>query len=370
MKTFFNFCLFCRVKVLSLDINEGSVAVYNEIVYLGYRRQISATIREEKEKTIVKTTWCSNFNQDILIIYIPGEQKINVIKFSLHPEESGEIISIHFPCNGISKLFPLEDGNSIIIEDLNKNLSLIQIQNINEFSKITIHSFEIIKKSPQSFSYDICTQNNNHLFLSNASSFFIESDGIFYNNQSEIQLFQYCRSDFLKENEKLQLKNTFYLSKTFQFIHVFVQPDLGHQSPVILQIIDIQRKNYKIIEIPSDVKYLQLNRGSISNSIDFVPHIWISELPNGNIIIMEESGRVRVFEISSFHLENSLDEWKKLLGSSDSNQNNDDQLKLTIEYDGERDVGHPKEGKPTDGKEHHGGNTWQEGTGGVDTVSF
>lgn len=351
------------MKVLSLDIEEGSVAVYNDIIYLGYRRQISANIREEKEKTKIQNFPTHN-QQDRILSYIPGERTFKIITFSPHPEESGSLHSISLSCNGISKLHALPDGHSIILEDLNKTIYLLQITNESP-SHFNLQSFSIQKQASQTFSYDLCVLSSHQFILSNPQSILIESQEDY--QSPEIDFYQYERKGN-ENHENMKVKNSFFLPQSNFVVHLFVQSELGHQSPILLQIVDIQRKNYKWIEIPSDLQHLKFQRGEISNFIDFVPSIWISELSNGKMVVMEENGRLRVLEISSTHLDSSFKEWKKLLGSASHLDHQD--LKMTIEYEGERDVGAPNEGKPTDGKEHHGGNTWQEGTGGVDTVGL
>lgn len=81
------------------------------------------------------------------------------------------------------------------------------------------------------------------------------------------------------------------------------------------------------------------------------------------LVTVDYGGCVRVWELVPEKLNNSLAEWRKMMGAAQ-------QLELKIEKKGKQVTG-PKHGKEDpDNAPHVGGNTWAGGTGGRDTAGL
>lgn len=92
------------------------------------------------------------------------------------------------------------------------------------------------------------------------------------------------------------------------------------------------------------------------------PHglpVYLSETSNEGFVTVDVSGGVRFWETSMSHIEKSLLEWRKMVGSEDNH------LQVTKERYSGLDTKAPKHGKVDPKNEPHvGGNTWAGGTGG------
>jgi hypothetical protein len=158
-------------------------------------------------------------------------------------------------------------------------------------------------------------------------------------------------------------------------------------SKLVLELVDLEKRTVRALEIlPSEAvdpssklnsAYLPVSSSSGSRTElfkvlfnTFIIRKLISskivafaELPNGDLVTVQENGQVRVWEVDVKRLNAALKQWQKIIGQ-DLVKSDDNSLKVTYDYDGKKEATGPKYGKvDTTGESHTGGNTWAGGTG-------
>lgn len=135
------------------------------------------------------------------------------------------------------------------------------------------------------------------------------------------------------------------------------------QTAGYIEVTDLQAKKLRYIPVPS-AESLSPYTTWISAVSD--TDALLAEWDKGGIVTVDMGGRVRLWETGLERLQQSLMEWRNMIG-----QDSDRPLQITIERDSNEDVTDPKHGKEDpDNMPHVGGNTWAGGTGGRDTAGL
>nr|XP_004650824.2 von Willebrand factor A domain-containing protein 8 [Jaculus jaculus] len=135
------------------------------------------------------------------------------------------------------------------------------------------------------------------------------------------------------------------------------------QTAGYIEVTDLQSKKLRYIPIPSS--------DSLSPYTTWISAIsdtdaLVAEWDKSSIVTVDMGGRVRLWETGLERLQQSLMEWRNMIG-----QDSDRHVQITIERDSGKDVSSPKHGKEDpDNQPHVGGNTWAGGTGGRDTAGL
>uniref|UniRef100_A0A8C5L748 von Willebrand factor A domain-containing protein 8 n=1 Tax=Jaculus jaculus TaxID=51337 RepID=A0A8C5L748_JACJA len=135
------------------------------------------------------------------------------------------------------------------------------------------------------------------------------------------------------------------------------------QTAGYIEVTDLQSKKLRYIPIPS--------ADSLSPYTTWISAIsdtdaLVAEWDKSSIVTVDMGGRVRLWETGLERLQQSLMEWRNMIG-----QDSDRHVQITIERDSGKDVSSPKHGKEDpDNQPHVGGNTWAGGTGGRDTAGL
>ncbi|XP_069882793.1 von Willebrand factor A domain-containing protein 8 isoform X1 [Dipodomys merriami] len=130
-----------------------------------------------------------------------------------------------------------------------------------------------------------------------------------------------------------------------------------------IEVTDLQSKKLRYIPIPSP--------SSLSPYTTWLSAIsdtdaLLAEWNKSGIVTVDMGGCVRLWETGLERLQQSLLEWRNMMG-----QDGDQHIQITINRDSGEDVSSPKHGKEDpDNKPHVGGNTWAGGTGGRDTAGL
>ncbi|XP_042541330.1 von Willebrand factor A domain-containing protein 8 isoform X2 [Dipodomys spectabilis] len=130
-----------------------------------------------------------------------------------------------------------------------------------------------------------------------------------------------------------------------------------------IEVTDLQSKKLRYIPIPSP--------SSLSPYTTWLSAIsdtdaLLAEWNKSGIVTVDMGGCVRLWETGLERLQQSLLEWRNMMG-----QDGDQHMQITINRDSGEDVSSPKHGKEDpDNKPHVGGNTWAGGTGGRDTAGL
>ncbi|XP_038166653.1 von Willebrand factor A domain-containing protein 8 isoform X2 [Arvicola amphibius] len=135
------------------------------------------------------------------------------------------------------------------------------------------------------------------------------------------------------------------------------------QTAGYIEVTDLQAKKLRYIPVPS-AESLSPYTAWISAVSD--TDALLAEWDKSGIVTVDMGGRVRLWETGLERLQQSLMEWRNMIG-----QDSDRPLQITIERDSNEDVSDPKHGKEDpDNMPHVGGNTWAGGTGGRDTAGL
>ncbi|KAM7321273.1 hypothetical protein ACRRTK_019365 [Alexandromys fortis] len=135
------------------------------------------------------------------------------------------------------------------------------------------------------------------------------------------------------------------------------------QTAGYIEVTDLQAKKLRYIPVPS-AESLSPYTAWISAVSD--TDALLAEWDKGGIVTVDMGGRVRLWETGLERLQQSLVEWRNMIG-----QDSDRPLQITIERESNEDVSDPKHGKEDpDNMPHVGGNTWAGGTGGRDTAGL
>ncbi|XP_005370937.1 von Willebrand factor A domain-containing protein 8 [Microtus ochrogaster] len=135
------------------------------------------------------------------------------------------------------------------------------------------------------------------------------------------------------------------------------------QTAGYIEVTDLQAKKLRYIPVPS-AEFLSPYTAWISAVSD--TDALLAEWDTSGIVTVDMGGHVRLWETGLERLQQSLMEWRNMIG-----QDSDRPLQITIERDSNEDVSDPKHGKEDpDNMPHVGGNTWAGGTGGRDTAGL
>jgi MoxR-like ATPase len=177
-----------------------------------------------------------------------------------------------------------------------------------------------------------------------------------------------------------------HLRKTNQVLNLCLKPEKQEaatkqerDSKLVLELVDLEKRTVRALEIlPSEAvdpssklnsAYLPVSSSSGSRT-ELFKIVAFAELPNGDLVTVQENGQVRVWEVDVKRLNAALKQWQKIIGQ-DLVKSDDNSLKVTYDYDGKKEATGPKYGKvDTTGESHTGGNTWAGGTGGANTAGM
>ncbi|GAB1299119.1 von Willebrand factor A domain-containing protein 8 [Apodemus speciosus] len=138
------------------------------------------------------------------------------------------------------------------------------------------------------------------------------------------------------------------------------------QTAGYLEVTDLQAKKLRYIPVPS-AESLSPYTAWISAISD--TDALLAEWDKSSIITVDMGGRVRLWETGLERLQQSLMEWRNMIG-----QGSDRPVQITIEKDNNEDnedMSDPKHGKEDpDNMPHVGGSTWAGGTGGRGTAGL
>ncbi|XP_057642158.1 von Willebrand factor A domain-containing protein 8 isoform X2 [Chionomys nivalis] len=135
------------------------------------------------------------------------------------------------------------------------------------------------------------------------------------------------------------------------------------QTAGYIEVTDLQAKKLRYIPVPS-AESLSPYTAWISAVSD--TDALLAEWDKSGVVTVDMGGHVRLWETGLERLQQSLVEWRNMIG-----QDSDKPLQITIERDSNEDVSDPKHGKEDpDNMPHVGGNTWAGGTGGRDTAGL
>lgn len=135
------------------------------------------------------------------------------------------------------------------------------------------------------------------------------------------------------------------------------------QTAGYIEVTDLQAKKLRYIPVPS-AESLSPYTAWISAISD--TDALLAEWDKSSVVTVDMGGRVRLWETGLERLQQSLMEWRNMIG-----QDSDKHVQITIERDSNEDVSDPKHGKEDpDNMPHVGGNTWAGGTGGRDTAGL
>lgn len=135
------------------------------------------------------------------------------------------------------------------------------------------------------------------------------------------------------------------------------------QTAGYIEVTDLQAKKLRYIPVPS-AESLSPYTAWLSAISD--TDALLAEWDKSSVVTVDMGGRVRLWETGLERLQQSLMEWRNMIG-----QDSDKHMQITIERDSNEDVSEPKHGKEDpDNMPHVGGNTWAGGTGGRDTAGL
>lgn len=128
-----------------------------------------------------------------------------------------------------------------------------------------------------------------------------------------------------------------------------------------LEIVDIVNQKLRYVPVPESTNVSQITQFLYPSK----NHLYVSPKSNHDLVTVDASGCVRLWETSLANIAKSLGAWRRMLGSDNEN------LQMTKERYSGLDVSGPKHGRIDDKNEPHvGGNTWAGGTGGRDTAGL
>ncbi|XP_077014477.1 von Willebrand factor A domain-containing protein 8 isoform X2 [Tamandua tetradactyla] len=135
------------------------------------------------------------------------------------------------------------------------------------------------------------------------------------------------------------------------------------QKAGYIEVTDLQSKKLRYIPIPRS-ESLSPYTAWLSTIAD--TDALLAEWGRGGVVTVDMGGCVRLWETGLERLQQSLMEWRHMIGQED-----DRHMQITINKDSGEDVSSPKHGKEDpDNMPHVGGNTWAGGTGGRDTAGL
>uniref|UniRef100_A0A8C0ZUF8 VWFA domain-containing protein n=1 Tax=Castor canadensis TaxID=51338 RepID=A0A8C0ZUF8_CASCN len=135
------------------------------------------------------------------------------------------------------------------------------------------------------------------------------------------------------------------------------------QTAGYIEVTDLQSKKLRYIPIPRSESLSPYTTwlSTISDT-----DALLAEWDKSGIVTVDMGGHVRLWETGLERLQQSLMEWRTMIG-----QEGDRHMQITINRDSGEDVSSPKHGKEDpDNQPHVGGNTWAGGTGGRDTAGL
>ncbi|KAF3429906.1 hypothetical protein E2986_02885 [Frieseomelitta varia] len=142
-----------------------------------------------------------------------------------------------------------------------------------------------------------------------------------------------------------------------------VTPNIETNLGIIgyLEIVDIVNQKLRYIPVPKSPNVPQITQFLYPSK----NHLYVSPKSNHDLVTVDASGCVRLWETSLANIAKSLGVWRRMLGNDNEN------LQMTKERYSGLDVSGPKHGRIDDKNEPHvGGNTWAGGTGGRDTAGL
>lgn len=368
-----------RMEVLVMDVSEGSVAIYNEIIYLGYRRQSSSQSKQNKQsKLLIKDFVETN----MIISYYPFQHDITIFDFTNFTNYSISVPKSVIP-TGISQLFLhsrssfllFDQENQIYSLDFDVNLSNYQIKSLSR----------TVQANPPNlidFNYVSAEEKANEFYLTSANYLFHKNLKE-KNSANDFAIYSYDRN--LDSEKIIKKMENFYLAKLGILINlIYLIPNKNNKNyhEILLEIIYTNDNYYKIINL--NISNYFAGNGSLNDFMNEFS-IRLGPLDDGKLFVLQSDGTMRIFELLEEQLSRSLSSWIELIGNSQADG------ELTLQMDGVElsqlnrngqsgssgdstdeneppEALNPKEGQENDGKDHHGGNNWQGGTGGSETV--
>ncbi|XP_013855455.1 von Willebrand factor A domain-containing protein 8 [Austrofundulus limnaeus] len=130
-----------------------------------------------------------------------------------------------------------------------------------------------------------------------------------------------------------------------------------------LEVTDLTSKKLKYIPVPrSKTVSPYTNWLSKVSECD----VLVAALGSGGVVTVDTGGYIRLWETGLTSLQQSLMEWRNMIGTEDGRP-----IQITVQKDSGLDVSSPKHGKiDPHNAPHVGGNQWAGGTGGRDTAGL
>ena len=366
------------MEVLVMDVSEGSVAIYNEIIYLGYRRQSSSQSKQNKQaKLLIKDFVESN----ILISYSPFQHDITIFDFANFTNHSISVPKSVIP-TGITQLFLHSHSSFFLFDQENQIYSLeFDLHRSNYQIKSISRTVQANPPNLIDFNYISAQEQNNQFYLT-STNYLFHKNLREKNSANDFAIFSYDRH---LDAEKIikKIENFYFVNLGILINLIYLIPNKNNKNyhEIFLEIINTNENYYKIINL--NISNYFTGNGSLNDFMNEFS-VRLGPLIDGKLFVLQSDGTMRIFELLEEQLTHSLSSWIELIGNSQVDG------ELTLQMDGVElnqlnrngqsgsgdvtdeneppEALNPKEGQENDGKDHHGGNNWQGGTGGSETV--
>mmetsp|Transcript_1455 Transcript_1455/g.5161 ORF Transcript_1455/g.5161 Transcript_1455/m.5161 type:complete len:997 (-) Transcript_1455:61-3051(-) len=382
------------VRVLELHKGQSSLAIYNKIVYLGYKSMASSTRRMELEATVVLADDQLTGEQSCLLFFSPSSFELRLLDladlqayhYQLSPELIGDqgVGKVHtvggrlLLFTGDGRLFRGDwreaDGSSRQgrAVDLSRHcLCFTEVERLasNSSPETRDYGFAATMAEAEGGLGGLAL----HSTLSHAQ--FTRQPAARGEGFTEVH-------SLLKEHKRSPKQEGRKAQTTEQRVaYIYAEEETEECVAACLlaasrTLVRLQATSYGFLYLEA-VCLAAGGEAATLRRIEVPEHSkkrvrrhfqqragWLLPMDgDGRVLTLQPSGAVRVWDLREEDLQAALAKWEKLLGKGSEV----DELSMSIEYDGTREALGAKEGKPTDGQEHVGGNTWQGGTGGADT---
>lgn len=130
-----------------------------------------------------------------------------------------------------------------------------------------------------------------------------------------------------------------------------------------------QRKKMVVINVMNDQEDIRITDVDLRKiRVNSKRPLHLTPMAAGNsVLIASVDGWFAIVEVAQMSIASSLAKWQQMVGVGSSDPNNPSNQRLTLPWNETKQPTKPWAGKGPDGKEHHGGNQFQGGTAGADT---
>ncbi|XP_044576312.1 von Willebrand factor A domain-containing protein 8 [Cotesia glomerata] len=353
-----------------IDVDNGSAkSVKLSSFFKDASNRLSGAFRNQATKWKLKNELISSNNQAIL--YTPNGNKIDVLDlktmnlFSMSLPLDIESIAIVSPQKW---LIHNTSKNLFILEKSIDTLPCPNILRVVERDSKSINMGTIITASQSGL---------NKINLSKALNQDIESPNRFFVTDSTYatvvvglpELYSTNEVYIWPRNQRVRVSSSPIVNDS-QIIKVIPSDKIpkeatvdGHNHNIFnyLEVVDVVDHKVRYLPIPMTSRVPPSFEWMYPEGIP----VYIAATSNQNLVSVDCTGCVSLWETSSAHIEKSLLEWRKMIGSDGEH------LQLTKDRHSGLDTNAPKHGKVDPNNDPHvGGNTWAGGTGGRDTAGL